>query len=316
MEVDSGRRTDPKHTSGTGHVPGAMKDDSEHVGKPVRIVTDSVACVPANFVAQYDMHIIPVRLAVEGCVYRDMDDELPAGIVRKLQQAPSIDTTPWSPETYCREYLEASRQSSSLLHVVAFSQFTSTISLARAGAAMAQEERPGFTVRVLDSASTAMGQGFIALSAARAAARGKDIADVIVTAETVRAKVESAFTLDSLRYLARTGRVTRLTAWASSLLNVRPLVGLSQGKERPIGLVRSRAKAAARLLELVRSSSSATGALHVAILASPDVPEANGLQQDIEEQLHPVECLVVRPSGVAQIVAGPGLLGIAFYRED
>jgi DegV family protein with EDD domain len=293
-----------------------MRHNSAIESQTVGVVTDSVACLPQPLIEQYGIHVIPVRLAVAGHVYRDTDEELPAARVRELQQAPTIETTPWSPDVYCREYLEAGRTSSVLVHIVAFSQFTSTISLARAGAAMAQEARPGLSVTVLDSASTAMSQGFVALSAARAAAQGGDAAEVISAAERVRSTVELAFTLDSLRYIARTGRVTRLAAWAGSLLNVRPVVGLSQGKERPIGLVRSRAKGAARLLELIRTSPDGSEPLHVAIIASPDVEEWSELQDAVEKQLDPAESLVVRPSAVAQIVAGPGLLGVAFYRGN
>ena len=282
----------------------------------VGIVTDSVACLPHEMATQHGIRVIPVRLTVEGRVYRDRADELPPPLIRSLQQAPSIDTTPWTPEFYCRAYEEASATATTIIHVVAFSQFTSTISLARAGAAMAQESTPGLRVEVFDSATTTMAQGFIALAAARAAAQGKDVDDVLSEADRVRSRVAAAFTLDSLHYLARTGRAIRLASWANSLLHVIPVIGLSHGQERPIALTRSRPQAMRRLLDLVRAASVPGDPLRVAIMESGQCGHAEELQHLIEEQLHPAECIVIRVSPVTQIVAGPGLLGVAFYSGD
>ncbi len=290
-----------------------MNNGFDSPRRTVRVVTDSVACLPQHLVHQYGMYIIPVRIAVDGVTYQDRDEELDASLIRKLQQAPAIDTTPWTPDTYCHEYLEAGRSSTELVHVVAFSQFTSTISLARTGADMAQHIRPELRIQVFDSASTAMAQGFVALAAARTAAEGGTVEDVIAEAGRVRSSVESAFTLDSLRYVARTGRVTRLMAWASTLLSVRAVVGLSQGKERPIALARSAAQAANRLFELVRASSANGGTLHVAVMDSGDTRQSEPLRRTIEEQLHPAECIAAQVSAVTRVIAGPGLLGVAYY---
>ena len=144
-----------------------MTYDTGSDAESVRIVTDSVACLPRPLVQSYGLHVIPVRVTAAGVVYRDTDDELDPQRIRALQQTSAIDTTPWPPDVYCREYLEAGRSASVLIHIVAFSQFTSTISLARAGAVMAQEARPGLRVEVFDSATTGIAQGFVALAAAQ-----------------------------------------------------------------------------------------------------------------------------------------------------
>jgi DegV family protein with EDD domain len=274
-----------------------------------------VACIPPDLSSRHGIHVIPVRLAVDGHVYRDSGEEMTPDLIRNLQRTQAIDTTPWAPETYFRAYEAASRTATDIVHVVAFSQFTSTMSLARAGAAMAQEAIPGLRVEVFDSSTTAMAQGFIALAAARAAEEGGDIENVLAEAEMVRSRVRAAFTLDSLHYLARTGRVTRLAAWAGSLLHVRPVVGLEQGKERPIALTRSKSQAVGRLSELVRTSAATGGRLHVAIMDSGPSDESDELRTAIERQACPAECIVAHVSAVTQIVAGPGLLGVAFYSE-
>ena len=178
---------------------------------------------------------------------------------------------------------------------------------------MAQEAVPGLRIELLDSATTTMAQGFIALAAARAAADGRDIEKVVEAADVVKARVSSAFAFDTLRYLARTGRVNRLAAWASSLLNVRPIVALSGGTARPLALVRSRSQSAARLIKLLDDSAGDTQALHVAAMDVDRPQEAEELSSIIRERFRPVEFYQVRFTPVMQAVAGSGLLGVAFY---
>ncbi len=279
----------------------------------VAVVTDSVACLPQQVIDEYGIHIMPVRVTAGGRAYKDTPEDLPPEVVRRLQETPDIDTTPWPPEHYSRHYVKLGRQLKNIVHVVAFSQFTSTISLARAGADMAQEAVPGLRVELLDSATTTMAQGFIALAAARAAADGGDIEEVLEAAEAVKAKVSSIFAFDTLHYLARTGRVNRLAAWASSFLNVRPIVGLSQGKARPIALVRSRSQSATRLVKLLEDGADDAQRLHVAVMDVDRPQEAEELASIIRERFQPAELYQVRLTPATQVVAGSGLLGIAFY---
>jgi len=279
----------------------------------VAVVTDSVACLPQKVINEYGIHIIPVRITVGGKLYRDTDEDLPLELVHEFQSIPKLDTTPWPPEFYAQAYKELSHKANNIVHIVCFSQFTSTISLAKTGAEMAQEAIPELKVEVLDSATATMAQGFIALAAARAATGGKDIDEVIEAASTVKSKVNSIFALDTLRYLARTGRINKLAAWASSLLNVKPIVGLSQGKEHPLALARSKSQSIKSLIKLMHESVSSAEPLHVAIMEVERPQEAEELSSIIREQFQPAEFYLVQFSPVMQVVAGSGLLGVAFY---
>lgn len=279
----------------------------------VAVVTDSVASLPQEVIDKYNIHVIPVRLTIEGKVYRDTDEDLPTEVVHEFQRLPQIDTTPWPPEFYFREYEKLSQKADNIVHVVCFSQFTSTISLAKAGAKMAQEAIPRLKIEVFDSATATMAQGFIALAAARAAARGKDINGVVEAADAIKLKVNSIFAFDTLNYLARTGRINKLAAWASSLLKVKPLVGLSQGEAHPLSLVRSRSQAIRNIVKTMRGSIESEKPLHVAIMDVECPHEAEELANMVKEQFKPAELYITQFTPVMQIVAGSDILGVAFY---
>lgn len=279
----------------------------------VAVVTDSVAALPPKLVNEYDIHIIPVRITVGGKVYRDTNEDLPPELIHEFQNIPKLDTTPWPPQFYFQVYKELSQKANNIVHVVCFSQFTSTISLAKVGAEMAQEAIPHLKVELIDSETVTMAQGFIALAAARAAAAGKDMDEVIGAANLVKSKVNLIFALDTLRYLARTGRINKLAAWAGSFLNVKPIVGLSQGKTHPLALARSKSQSTKGLIKLMHDSMNSAQPLHVAVMEVERPREAEELSNIISEQFQPAELYQLQFTPVMQIVAGSGLLGVAFY---
>jgi DegV family protein with EDD domain len=279
----------------------------------VAVATDSVAALPQKLIDEYDIHIIPVRITVGGKVYRDTNEDLPLELIHEFQNVPKIDTTPWPPEFYFQVYKELSQRANNIVHIVCFSQFTSTISLAKVGAEMAQEAIPRLKVEVVDSETVTMAQGFIALAAARAAAAGKDMDEVIGAGSSVKSKVNLVFALDTLRYLARTGRINKLAAWAGSFLNVKPIVGLSQGKAHPLALARSKSQSTKRLIKLMHDSVNSAQPLHAAVMEVERPQEAKELSNIIREQFQPAELYQLQFTPVMQVVAGSGLLGVAFY---
>lgn len=278
----------------------------------VVVVTDSVACLPKELIDEFDIHIIPVRLTIAGKVYQDTSEDLPQELVNRFQEAPQIDTTPWPPEFYLQEYKELARNTNNIVHIVCFSQFTSTISLARVAAKMAQEAIPGLKVEIVDSETATMAQGFIVLAAARAAAANKDMDAVIAAANKVKARANSIWMLDSLAPLARTGRINKLAAWASSFLNVKPIVALSHGAAHPVSLVRSKLQGINRMLKLIHDDIDVKEPLHAAVMQAGE-SRGEELVSMIRDQFHPIELYLTQFTPVMQVTAGSGILGVAFY---
>ncbi len=282
----------------------------------VAIVTDSVASLPHEMLCRYGIHVIPVRIAVAGKVYRDTEQDLPVSLIRELQGAQSIDTTPWPPQHYCHEYERIAATASEIIHIVPFARFTSTISLAKAGAVTAQERVPGLRVEVVDSMATAMAQGLVALEAARLASMGRGMDEILSSVEQAKSGVGGAYTFDSLRPLARTGRINALASWAGSVLSVAPVIGLWDGREHRLGLARSRSQAIMKVTEAVCRRLDGKECSHIAVEEAGRYCDAEKLLDAIQQRVHAVESIIVRVSPVTQIVAGPGLLGVSYCRRQ
>jgi len=281
----------------------------------VRVLVDSVACLPPDLAGKNGIAVISVRIAAGGTTYRDTPEDLPPELVSQLQESGRIDTTPWPPEHYCERYLTCGAGTDTLIHVVASARFTSTMELARAGARMAKERRPDLDVVIVDSRSMLMAQGFVALSGARATARTDDAEAIVARLEEARENVRLVCSLSSMRHIARTGRVPRLVGWAGTLLNVRPIVGMANGKEHPLGLVRSRSQESRALVEHVQKAAKGQAGVRVAVMDSGRWDDGEELMERLVSAVAPIEAIHAALSPVSQVVAGPGLLGVAILGE-
>ena len=282
----------------------------------VAVVTGSGAHLSQELADKYGIYVIPVRITVAGKVYRDTNEDLPLEIVHRFQKLAQIDTTPWPPTVYCEAYKEAGQRANKVVHVVGSSQLSSTMSSAKTGAKMAEEAMPGLQVEMFDSEVFAMAQGFIALAAARTAARGNDMPGVIETATNVKARVKQFFVLNTFGYLKRTGRVDKLAEWSSSMLRARPMVNFSPGRVEPVSLLRTKSQIVKNLVKVMQDNIDNVQPLHVAVTYSEQSQEAEELIKVIAEQFHPVELYHMPFNLAGQAVGGPGILGITFYQGD
>jgi DegV family protein with EDD domain len=217
-------------------------------------------------------------------------------------------------------FLEAFRQAhrrgvQEMLCVVTGSTLTATYGAACQGAELAQQELPDARIRVLDSRCAAASLGFVVLAAARAADSGASLEEAIAAALDIVPRVHMMGMLDTLEYLAKGGRVPRVTAWLSSLVQLKPLFGFFDGRISQLGAVRTRPRALARLLDLMRQRLSPGKALHVLVFHTRSLQEAERLAQQAQQEFQPVELYVTEFSQVMSIHSGPGLVGLAFYNE-
>lgn len=281
----------------------------------VGVATDSTACIPPELVAEHEIEVIPLHLAFGDRLYQDGLTEHAAEFYRMLRTAQQPPTTAAPPPgVYAEAILRAGQRAEAVLCITVSRQFSAMYDSATQGAALAREQAPELDVRVLDSGAAAMAQGFVVLEAARAAREGATIDQTIARAEALMPRVKLLVTIDTLTYLARSGRVPRLLVWAASPLQVKPIVIYQGGAYRPIAIVRTRRRALERLFRALQQRSEPDG-LHVCVHHTNALEEAESLAQQVRAALQPKELFISEFTQVMGAHAGPGLLGFAFYTE-
>lgn len=283
----------------------------------VAIITDSASCLPTGLQDRYGIETVSLSYQFGSSSYLDnvslSADEFYA-LLKASRRLPT--TASPGPGPFLEVFRQAyGRGAQEMLCIVTGSTLTSTHRAACQGAELAQEELPDARIRVLDSRCAAASLGFVVLAAARVADSGGSLEDAVAAAQDVVPRAHMVGMLDTLDYLAKGGRVPRVTAWLSSLVQVKPLFGFYEGRVSQLGAVRTRGRALARLLDLMRRHLNGSRPLHVAVFHSRSFLDAEQLARRVEQEFQPAELYVTEFSQVMSIHSGPGLVGLAFYDE-
>ncbi len=280
-------------------------------------ITDSAACLPRHLAEEHNIDVVPLTLVLEGKAYPDQADGDSHQFYQHLKTARCLPTTASPPPG---DYLEALRRATSkaeaALCITVGSRFSSSYDSAVQAAERARLELPTLQVKVIDSGVAAMAQGFMVLEAARAAAAGGDLEAAAARAEALKPRAGIVALLDSLDYLARGGRVPRAVAWASSLLQVKPILEFSHGTVRLIGRVRVRRRAQERLYALLEERTAGARSVHLCVHHADAPDEAQALFEQARSTLNPAELYMSEFTRVMSAHTGPGLLGFAYYCDS
>lgn len=274
----------------------------ESISVDTAIVTDSTCDIPENLAEEYQIHVVPNILIIDGVGIEDGKGFSRREFYQRLPEMKSLPTTSTaSSGTYHALYEKIFKQGFHHILSIHASSLLSGIYNAASIAARAFGER----VRVIDSQQVSLGLGFQVLEAAEAIRQGLRMDEVLQRVEAVRRRIHLVAMLDTLEYIRRSGRVSWARASLGSLLRIKPFVEVKNGVVQRLGEVRTRAKGIARLLEMIHS----LGPLErLAILHSNAEEDARLLLKSLSINL-PTPPLLVNVTTIIGTHAGPNGLG-------
>lgn len=277
------------------------------MSRPVAVVTDSTAYLPAVEAGRLDVRVVPLQVVVEGDSYDEGTPEASDVLLAALQARVPVTTSRPSPETFASAYDAARRAGAgSIVSIHLSAAMSGTFDAATLAAREAD-----VPVTVVDSRGVGMALGFAVLAAAEAARRGLEPPAVAQAARSCADRTSTVFVVESLDQLRRGGRINVAQALVGQALAVKPLLRLEDGSIVPWERVRTSARALARLEE---AATEAAGDREVDIaihhLADPD--RAALLGDRLREQVPALRRLVVSEVGaVVGAHTGVGMLGVA-----
>jgi DegV family protein with EDD domain len=284
----------------------------------VGIITDSTACIPEELVAKYNIGVVPLQIIFEGKSYLDGIDMSPSEVYRIMRQQENLPTTSTpSAGDFLEAYRRLSEQAESLLCITLTSQQSKIYDTALVAKEMAKETLTNTAIEVLDSRSVGGALGLIVLEAARAASQGADMAQVTEVARGMMPRVHFIAMLDTLFYLARTGRTGRAAAWAGSLLKIKPILEhtTSTGVTMPVARPRTKTKAVKQLMEIM-AERVGDSPVHVIAHHADELEDGEKLKAEIASRFNCVELYLTEFTPGMGVHCGPGVLAITFYTEE
>ncbi len=276
----------------------------------VAIVTDSTADLPPSLAAARSISVVPLTLHFDGRSLLDGVDITPSEFYRRLPHSTIHPTTSQpSPGQFAERYSALLGSYDSIVSIHISEKLSGTYESARQGAEMTDARR----VRVVDSQVVSMSLGLVVLAAAAMAASGSDPEAVVSRIEGMRDQVQTYFSVATLEFLRRGGRIGRASALVGSVLQVKPVLCIRDGLVTPLERVRTFERALNRVVELARAVDRGRGVC--AIVGHADADED---AERVGRELEPLaETLMIQPLGpVVGAHAGPGVVGVGCYPAD
>jgi DegV family protein with EDD domain len=276
------------------------------------VVLDSTADFPQASERFPSWRVVPLYVNFGAESYRDGVDLGPDEFYARLAAAsPPPTTSQPTPGDFLAVYEELAQRYERILSLQVASTLSGTFESARAAASSLGER-----VRVIDTGTVSAAVAMLGFAVQRRLDRGSSDAEIDALVERFGVTHGLLFTVETLEYLARGGRIGRAAALAGTLLNVKPILALRQGEVVPLKRVRGSGQALAEfgLLLERETSDSATLRLGIAHAAAPE--RAAALRKIVGDARPAAEIEVVTSLGaVVGTHAGPGALGL-FWFDD
>ncbi len=278
----------------------------------VAVVTDSTANIPPELIARHGIHVVPLLVTLDGQTWRDGVDISSADFYQRLRTSSDFPTTSQpSITTFLSLFEQLSERVEGIVVPLISSGLSGTVDSARAAAA----ELPNVPIEVIDSRSTSVGLAFPVLAAARTASAGGNVAAATDAARQLVDHVHIYFTVDTLEYLHRGGRIGAAARLLGTVLNVKPILQVADGVIKPLTKVRTRRRALDRLVELVGEHVAPGDRVHLAIASMATADECTYLADHLRQTYRPVELIETGFSPVLGAHGGPGMVGVGCYVE-
>ncbi|MFW7415657.1 DegV family protein [Demequina sp. SO4-18] len=271
----------------------------------VAVVTDSASTLPPELAKKWGIGVVPLQVIVDGRPQNEGEQIGPDDVLEALTAGRETSTSQPSVAAFVSAFAQAAAGGAT--HVVAVlisSKMSGTVNGARAAAAAS-----AVPVTVVDSRTLAMATGFAAVAAAALARDGAGPEEVAEEAERVARGSTCVFTVDTLDFLRRGGRVSPAVAAVGRVLSVRPVLAVVDGEVEVVERVRSTHRARAAVLARAEAAIANMERPASAVMSLGAGDYGSQAAAELEER-HPELAMVVRTSvsAVLAVHTGPGTL--------
>jgi DegV family protein with EDD domain len=275
----------------------------------VAIVTDGTCSLTPAQGEQLGVHVAPIYVIFDNKTYQAGVDLEASEFYRLMDASKKLPTTAQpTAADFINLYTRLADEADEIVTIVISHHMSATLQSAE----MAKEQFTKVPVHIIDSESVSLGLGMMAIAAARAAAQGQDAKAVIQLVEEIKQRIEIIFTVDTLEYLHKGGRIGGATAFLGSALNIKPILYIKDGRIEPLERQRTRKRSITRLIEIMEEKVG-SAEVNVAVLHGNIPDEAHELEQQIRGRFNCVELVTSEMGPVIGVHAGPGTLGLVFY---
>lgn len=283
----------------------------------LKIITDSASDIPGWVIEEYGLHVIPTPVVMDEKDYFDGKTIFPDEFYNILQSGKDIKTYHINSQMFYDNFLPYAENNDEVIYICFSTGIAGTFNAANLAKTELLEQYPDFNLTIIDSKCASLGFGLATYYALKMQRNGASKEEIIEGIRWHCDHSEQLFTVKTLEYLFKGGRLSRTSALAGSLLDIKPIIQVNDlGALEAIEKVRGRQKSLRRLVEMVGERGKDLTNQVIGLVHGDD-KETLDTVKDMIKNTYGCEHFIENYVGCAiGAHTGPGIIGIVFLNEE
>ena len=279
----------------------------------IRIIADSTCYLPKEYIDKYNISIVSLNVLLNGKSYREIDLEND-WFYKEMAKSSTIPTSSQPSITDFYNVIETQvKKGHDIVGIFLSSDMSGTFSTSNLVKEMILEKYPNANIVMLDSRSNCMHAGYAILEAAKAAADNKSLDEVVSIAKSVIENSKFIFVPDTLDYLKKGGRIGGAAALFGSLLQIKPILTVTDGKTTVLTKVRTKKKAIDKILDTVMEQNLKSPIKGLIVHHINCESEGQELANKLQDKLGISNIKIQSIGPIIGLHVGPGSIGVAYH---
>lgn len=278
----------------------------------IKIITDSTSDIDVTYAKELNIDIVPLKVIIDGKEYKDRVDLQPDQFYSLLEKSEVLPTTSQpSPQEFLNYYEEAKEKGDSVIVMTLSGTISGTYQSANIAKDLAEYEN----IYVIDSLNATQALRLLVLKAIALREEGKDAETIFNELQAYKERVRIVAFVDTLEYLCKGGRMSKTVAAAGTLLKVKPIIGLRDGKLEMFSKARGAVKATAKIIELIHEDGEIDFKEPICIGYTGNDEGLEKFEQALRDEFKFEDVLHGFVGPVIGTHAGPGARLIAYVKK-
>ena len=276
----------------------------------IRIIADTMCDVPEEFVRRYNIKVMPLKVHFGEESFLDGIDITAEEFFERLAKVDELPkTSQVTPLEFIKAFSEELEKGNTIITVLGSSHLSGTYN----SAVLAKQQLGNKNIYIIDSEAITLGAGMLVIKAARLAEEGKSAEEIVRTIEESKKRMRQFLIIGDLKYIYKGGRISFSSSVIGSVLNIKPILTMTDGKLEMIEKSRGVKKAISILLDMIKNKGWTFNDKIIGINHTLCPEYADYFEELIKDEYHVKEIIRGKVGAVVGTHAGPGC--VAFYFE-
>ena len=284
----------------------------------LHFITDSASDLPKDYIEQHKLHVIPTPVVIDDVDYFDgttIQTEEFYHILDDINR--NIKTYHINPAMFTEAFLPYAKAGDSVIYLCFSTGIAGTFNAANIALSNVREDYPGFDLTIIDSKCASAGFGLVVRKLVTMLEKGASKEEIIDAADYYISHIKHVFTVQTLAYLIKGGRLTKFKGTLAETLDMKPVLIVNEaGALSVIKTVRGRKKALRYLIEYAGENGCHPGCDIIALCHGEDTESLNFVNTIVQETFHPKNTAVSVVGCAIGAHTGRGIIGFCFFDAD